>query len=341
MPCNVSVRGAFQLTPSARRATRSRPFGPAMPENFNPRPPRGGRPGGGLKNAFTVFISIHALREEGDAALTIFFSLWAISIHALREESDNPAGCSQQPARYFNPRPPRGERQCDDHAPEAPETISIHALRGESDLLPACTAVCSLLISIHALRGESDYIRPLRPVSHGNFNPRPPRGGRHAEQNRQLWTKEFQSTPSARRATSCTTLSALSSARFQSTPSARRATGKPPLRMWLLAFQSTPSARRATGQTISQCATSLISIHALREEGDAPRVLNYRPKANFNPRPPRGGRRLNGGYWDNEEVFQSTPSARRATAALRRTGPRRGISIHALREEGDYFRYNQ
>ena len=138
MPCNVSVRGAFQLTPSARRATRSRPFGPAMPENFNPRPPRGGRPGGGLKNAFTVFISIHALREEGDAALTIFFSLWAISIHALREESDNPAGCSQQPARYFNPRPPRGERQCDDHAPEAPETISIHALRGESDHRRCC-----------------------------------------------------------------------------------------------------------------------------------------------------------------------------------------------------------
>ena len=34
-----------------------------------------------------------------------------------------------------------------------------------------------------------------------------------------------------------------------------------------------------------------ISIHALREEGDW----------------------LNGGYWDNEEVFLSTPSARRAT----------------------------
>ena len=78
-----------------------------------------------------------------------------------------------------------------------------------------------------------------------------------------------------------------------------------------------------------------ISIHALREEGDAPRVLNYRPKANFNPRPPRGGRRLNGGYWDNEEVFQSTPSARRATMSTGEADTMEKISIHALREEGD------
>ena len=49
MPCNVSVRGAFQLTPSARRATETYPAG------------------GGA-----VYISIHALREEGDMFLDEF-----------------------------------------------------------------------------------------------------------------------------------------------------------------------------------------------------------------------------------------------------------------------------
>ena len=57
----------------------------------------------------------------------------------------------------------------------------------------------------------------------------------------------------------------------------------------------------------------MISIHALREEGDSG-VLDLRAwQLNFYPRPPRGGRP--GGVETNENsVF---------------------ISIHALREEGD------
>ena len=57
----------------------------------------------------------------------------------------------------------------------------------------------------------------------------------------------------------------------------------------------------------------LISIHALREEGDGmTRIVSWY-LFNFYPRPPRGGRR---------------------PYRLRRSGERR-ISIHALREEGD------
>ena len=37
------------------------------------------------------------------------------------------------------------------------------------------------------------------------------------------------------------------------------------------------------------------------------------------------------------KVFLSTPSARRATAGLRRQSGRLPISIHALREEGDLY----
>ena len=56
-------------------------------------------------------------------------------------------------------------------------------------------------------------------------------------------------------------------------------------------FLSTPSARRATIDSFCERATCIISIHALREEGDihvyqVPRV----GFAYFYPRPPRGGR---------------------------------------------------
>ena len=59
-----------------------------------------------------------------------------------------------------------------------------------------------------------------------------------------------------------------------------------------------------------------ISIHALREEGDVVAIRSDNGILNFYPRPPRGGR-----------------PARRAFSSARRS-----ISIHALREEGDCLR---
>ncbi len=56
-------------------------------------------------------------------------------------------------------------------------------------------------------------------------------------------------------------------------------------------FLSTPSARRATGAEVGTDAARTISIHALREEGDANRQ----------------------GLFASTMQFLSTPSARRAT----------------------------
>ena len=146
---------------------------------------------------------------------------------------------------------------------------------------------------------------------------------------------------------------------FLSTPFARRATwGHAACLFERLQFLSTPSARRATPITHNPATQPLISIHALREEGDDPKNKKGRcrpisihalreegdvsvvvakhhhaaflstPSArratgssdsfftaplHFYPRPPRGGRR----------IFSSDFQARK------------GISIHALREEGD------
>ena len=58
----------------------------------------------------------------------------------------------------------------------------------------------------------------------------------------------------------------------------------------------------------------IISIHALREEGDGGfrRVFRHR-RTHFNPRPPRGGRHIALLIVRSVHLFQSTPSARRAT----------------------------
>ena len=145
-------------------------------------------------------------------------------------------------------------------------------------------------------------------------------------------------------------------------------------------FLSTPSARRATHfcfrgphcvvisihalreegdiQDRPETPKGGISIHALREEGDPVRLPWWCQSSYFYPRPPRGGRPSSTALVVSIILFLSTPSARRATPAQRRTWlwrayfyprpPRGGrrefgisridektISIHALREEGD------
>ena len=101
-----------------------------------------------------------------------------------------------------------------------------------------------------------------------------------------------------------------------------------------------------------------ISIHALREEGDsyplnvqnrairflstpsARRATGCRGQGRswllyFYPRPPRGGRPSRFGSPLTHSGFLSTPSARRATGTECIFAVCVGISIHALREEGD------
>ena len=82
--------------------------------------------------------------------------------------------------------------------------------------------------------------------------------------------------------------------------------------------------------------TELISIHALREEGDQTNTTKHQRCLYFYPRPPRGGR-LHGSSSASpmNRLFLSTPSARRATPLIRLYNPDNKISIHALREEGD------
>ena len=80
-------------------------------------------------------------------------------------------------------------------------------------------------------------------------------------------------------------------------------------------FQSTPSARRATTHIQDTHTSRVISIHALREESDGNKARQSLCHRYFNPRPPRGERPQIAFFKAAGSLFQSTPSARRATPA--------------------------
>ena len=87
----------------------------------------------------------------------------------------------------------------------------------------------------------------------------------------------------------------------------------------LTVFQSTPSARRATIAKIREQDTDSISIHALREEGDAASAMTPLHTGHFNPRSPWGERREQEIIIRAALEFQSTLSVGRATKGAQHT----------------------
>ena len=101
-------------------------------------------------------------------------------------------------------------------------------------------------------------------------------------------------------------------------------------------FLSTPSARRATYRGPDAGGPQAISIHALREEGDAHASPEMQELMEISIHALREEGDQSDNEWEVDSiVFLSTPSARRATQSRFRQCRRSGISIHALREEGD------
>ena len=100
----------------------------------------------------------------------------------------------------------------------------------------------------------------------------------------------FLSTPSARRATATRTSEIQLLFKFLSTPSARRATIA--LGDFIVAFVISIHALREEGDphVIHEASFEWISIHALREEGDLLISVDLAVPMYFYPRPPRGGR---------------------------------------------------
>ena len=140
------------------------------------------------------------------------------------------------------------------------------------------TFLSPLQISIHALREEGDS-----PAFCGEGS-----------------ALVFLSTPSARRATPASRCTFHPTAHFYPRPPRGGRRTSSARQQGTMQFLSTPSARRATRQIFHRAVGELISIHALREEGDGVAIVVAQAV----------------------DVFLSTPSARRATLMVIRVPPR-------------------
>ena len=175
----TSAALTFLSTPSARRATSPLPV-----------------VGQGRR------ISIHALREEGDA--------FPSPLPQRRKEFlSTPSArratrlcrCITSPAGYFYPRPPRGGRPVTlTGIPGVVKFLSTpSARRATGRIATICNNVAKFLSTPSARRATA--MDPAQSESLPYFYPRPPRGGRPVHSPSWGRVAEFLSTPSARRAT--------------------------------------------------------------------------------------------------------------------------------------------
>ena len=182
--------------------------------------------------------------------------------------------------------------------------------------------------------------RPPRPgwlPGRGHFYPRPPRGGRRVRGAGHGFYPVISIHALREEGDYRTSKNPLSPSIFLSTPSARRATvmelmHKDPAKN----FYPRPPRGGRRFELVSTSLVEIISIHALREEGDRPSPTNSQHLPYFYPRPPRGGRLLWPHFWPHFRFYfypRPPRGGRPIFQHLRRYSQR--ISIHALREEGD------
>ena len=256
----------FLSTPSARRATASR-FGTMRATTFLSTPSARRATVGVLPDERDGAISIHALREEGDPCLTASYR-WS--------------------GQFLSTPSARRATSIIDQPDEVQEFLSTPSARRATHIVIELRQ--RRQISIHALREEGDVSIGRGSPPTLNFYPRPPRGGRHTCASLVPTSRPFLSTPSARRATGLLIAPTRCLCNFYPRPPRGGRPHPVSVRFAMGKFLSTPSARRATPPEAPAASNRLISIHALREEGDVIRHCLFPSGSNFYPRPPRGGR---------------------------------------------------
>ena len=195
-----------------------------------------------------------------------------------------------------------------------------------------------VVISIHAPREGGDQKHCRARASRHYFNPRPPRGGRLMICNDGDGYYQFQSTPPARGATSRFCRICKRKQNFNPRPPrggrqveltdvatkeiisihAPREGGDPGPKDRVPWLDISIHAPREGGDNEAKPGRGItaISIHAPREGGDPPAPGHHLLCRNFNPRPPRGGRRGCACSRPRWTEFQSTPPARGATKGV-------------------------
>ena len=192
------------------------------------------------------YISIHALRVEGDVIyIFIFVFVPSISIHALRVEGD-PHNMYAIACTHF---------------------ISIHALRVEGDH-PSAKSISKKFYFYPRPPGGGRPFQLSTGLPQKHFYPRPPGGGRRAPFFALCSICRFLSTPSGWRATRTHKITEHHTV-FLSTPSGWRATHSIYQDMLKLRyFYPRPPGGGRQVDALTDEFASAISIHALRVEGD-------------------------------------------------------------------------
>ena len=131
--CSYPAMLGFQSTPPARGATRNNPdssrhphiisihapreggdasflIGRSWASDFNPRPPRGGRPKTPQHMRFSIGFQSTPPARGATRKSIVGCTAGRISIHAPREGGDFRRLPLCNCTRHFNPRPPRGGR---------------------------------------------------------------------------------------------------------------------------------------------------------------------------------------------------------------------------------------
>ena len=159
------TRSSFQSTPSSRRETIKSGACAARRKNFNPLPPRGGRPHlPALSCNWQLFQSTPSSRRE------------TLHLQCRKYEKGN-----------FNPLPPRGGRpshKC--HYPSKHEFQSTPSSRRETSS-PAAHSDLEHFNPLPPRGGRRSTQAPGR-ASSRDFNPLPPRGGRPSWFDLWGWT---------------------------------------------------------------------------------------------------------------------------------------------------------
>ena len=179
----------------------------------------------------------------------------------------SPATPSRPSRTNFYPRPPWGGRLDGLQRGSEGVPISIHALRGEGDRAGVGSGLHDL-ISIHALRGEGDLSHVQGGQGRG-ISIHALRGeGDQPISPLTALISQFLSTPSVGRATRGGGFGGRLHRDFYPRPpwGGRRLGWVTVIRSGI--FLSTPSVGRATRAGVGSGLHDLISIHALRGEGD-------------------------------------------------------------------------
>ncbi len=245
--------------------------------DFYPRPPRGGRPCSAKMIQTTgQFLSTPSARRA-TFLLTYCATYAYISIHALREEGDQVTDTVGGVDSDFYPRPPRGGRQKERLGlAQRMIFLSTPSARRATPQTRRRTPHTSDFYPRPPRGGRRVVSERLTPVSY--FYPRPPRGGRPGGLRRDRAPADFYPRPPrggrldmARQLGLITEIS-IHALREEGDPGISEGS------MGLVQFLSTPSARRATAKTETKSLFSNKLYNILHEFR---RALIYNGSKNY------------------------------------------------------------